>query len=692
MGLHLKATRQIRAGQPQFEPQDLDDTQIVSAPQRLADDVLALQRSAGNQAVSRLLGGAVGQPLSPSLRQEMESRFDHDFSGVRVHTDAAATASARDLDANAYTWRHHIVFGEGQFAPETFDGRRLLAHELGHVIQQARATSGPQSAVVAEATGPEEAEASRAASTVADGGRPPAPAGIGTGVQRDVGWARRGADPYRPHEVPDIDYLPIERYVDSYHHVLYNAGYRSEAGRLSTWLVVVDDAGSSIDINFDAIDDNVWPGMASLPSPDHLGEGGRVFPFTMGRVTTPRLWAAKQEARKIMDDYNALMILGTFPTWWSLMPVGPVRFGPGIGTPRVVRHQLPKSGLKSPSGGQVPHEPSVPTEPQGPAYQQQPLLEPGGPGLQSAPRSAGPSSSAPEVGGDGLGGGSRGGGGQPLAAGGPTQVQEVGTQRAAPPPSVLRKPPAGKGGISTYSVSSGPGSTEPGSETSTSLRIRTGSKPSGGAKPSATASPGLATQSTSTTFEAPPSEAPAPVAEPFVQPPAPMTTPSAEAPPPVQAPPSSAPQPVRAPGAPGFGGPLHSTSNLIEHGAEYLNLFKRTPLEHLSVIPRGLQEQPGWPKHRTPFETRQEAWARALELVKEIKGVGGDIEPIGETRREHGDLDARGVVYYFRRKGSTAFLDDKGAHGNIIAIVEHTSDPTQPLHFHVVRPPSAPRP
>jgi outer membrane protein OmpA-like peptidoglycan-associated protein len=77
-----------------------------------------------------------GRPLEPALRQDMEPRFGYDFSGVRVHTDAAAEQSARDVSANAYTLGLDIVFDTGRFAPETQEGRRLIAHELTHVVQQ----------------------------------------------------------------------------------------------------------------------------------------------------------------------------------------------------------------------------------------------------------------------------------------------------------------------------------------------------------------------------------------------------------------------------------------------------------------------------------------------------------------------------------------------------------------------------
>jgi len=66
----------------------------------------------------------------------MEPRFGHDFSQVRVHSGSDAEQSAQDVHANAYTVGHNIVFGTGRFAPGTYEGRRLIAHELTHTIQQ----------------------------------------------------------------------------------------------------------------------------------------------------------------------------------------------------------------------------------------------------------------------------------------------------------------------------------------------------------------------------------------------------------------------------------------------------------------------------------------------------------------------------------------------------------------------------
>jgi Domain of unknown function (DUF4157)/Heterokaryon incompatibility protein Het-C len=88
--------------------------------------------------VERTLAGA-GRPLDPPLRRDMERRFGQDFSPVRVYSGGIAGQSARDLNADAYTVGQSIVFGAGRFAPGTNQGRRLIAHELTHVVQQSGA-------------------------------------------------------------------------------------------------------------------------------------------------------------------------------------------------------------------------------------------------------------------------------------------------------------------------------------------------------------------------------------------------------------------------------------------------------------------------------------------------------------------------------------------------------------------------
>ncbi len=131
---------------------------------RVADQVLAtpahpavngtpprIQRSSGQSngqmdAAPASVGQALadpGRPLEPALRQDMEQRFGHDFSRVRVHTGAEAAESARSVNALAYTMDRDIVFGAGRYAPATSAGRRLIAHELTHVLQQASGRQTP---------------------------------------------------------------------------------------------------------------------------------------------------------------------------------------------------------------------------------------------------------------------------------------------------------------------------------------------------------------------------------------------------------------------------------------------------------------------------------------------------------------------------------------------------------------------
>lgn len=103
----------------------------------------SLQRHSATQAEPTVVPPIVydvlrssGQPLDPATRAFFEPRFGHDFSRVRVHTDAQAAESARLVSALAYTVGKDIVFSAGQYKTNSEAGRRLLAHELTHVLQQ----------------------------------------------------------------------------------------------------------------------------------------------------------------------------------------------------------------------------------------------------------------------------------------------------------------------------------------------------------------------------------------------------------------------------------------------------------------------------------------------------------------------------------------------------------------------------
>ena len=106
-----------------------------------------LERGTARAAPSvapRLVHGVLrsaGRPLPAAVRAEADSRFGHDFSRVRVHSDRQANVSAAVLGAHAYTVGNDIVFAAGRYAPHTSSGNRLLTHELAHVVQQSGAAS-----------------------------------------------------------------------------------------------------------------------------------------------------------------------------------------------------------------------------------------------------------------------------------------------------------------------------------------------------------------------------------------------------------------------------------------------------------------------------------------------------------------------------------------------------------------------
>lgn len=119
------------------QPHDTEEKEADS----MADAVMRMPANAQPEPVRSVPGGSTtgssaGGPMDAGTRSFMESRFGHDFSGVRIHHDHRAAESARSFDALAYTHGSDIVFGQGQYDPHSNRGRHLLAHELAHVVQQ----------------------------------------------------------------------------------------------------------------------------------------------------------------------------------------------------------------------------------------------------------------------------------------------------------------------------------------------------------------------------------------------------------------------------------------------------------------------------------------------------------------------------------------------------------------------------
>lgn len=156
-----------------------------------------------------------GQALDSATRAVMEPSFGHDFSQVRVHTDAKAAESASAVNALAYTVGRDIAFGRSQYVPQTNEGRKLLAHELTHVVQQSASTANRSSSLVLD---PPHSDAEREATAFAHvvsrpavGAHVPLP-GVGARVQRQP---RPGAADASP-EKPKLNYMLAKRHNKSF--------------------------------------------------------------------------------------------------------------------------------------------------------------------------------------------------------------------------------------------------------------------------------------------------------------------------------------------------------------------------------------------------------------------------------------------------------------------------------------------
>jgi Domain of unknown function (DUF4157) len=203
--MHSRDELDLAAGPhrtPKVDPPAADVSRSTDVTGGAARAMLDLQRLAGNASVSQLVarepaddlddagggqspvldvvGRGGGEPLAPDLRTEMEGRLGADFGDVRVHRDAAASDSAESVSANAYTVGQDIVFRSDQWNPTSTEGKRTLAHELTHVVQQAAGpvagTPAPGGINVSSPDDEFERAADRTADMAMAGAAPSAPA------------------------------------------------------------------------------------------------------------------------------------------------------------------------------------------------------------------------------------------------------------------------------------------------------------------------------------------------------------------------------------------------------------------------------------------------------------------------------------------------------------------------------------
>ena len=253
-----------------------------------------LQRSAAGPAavpeappiVHEILGQP-GRPLDPKTRAFFEPRFGVDFSTVRVHTDSPAAASARAVNARAYTVGPNIVFQEGQYTPGSIGGKTLLAHELAHTIQQSSDNVGPQHQHIRRAAPP-------------------------TVLQRDLATPPPNV---APDAQPDLTPTQIQEAIN------YNRrSFDAVNTRLIQNILGGPVTGSWTVGNIEAI--------AATQEEFGLNKDGKVGPATFGFITGEQsLEGSDTKTANCLTSFR----VNTFPTLSSVTP------GPG-GTTSILGH------------------------------------------------------------------------------------------------------------------------------------------------------------------------------------------------------------------------------------------------------------------------------------------------------------------------------------------------------------------
>ena len=118
-----------------------EDEKLMKKEEKKEEEKVQKKEAAGSSGSQGSVGSYVsslsskGNPLPAQVNQFFSSRMGYDFSHVKVHTDQEAAASAKEVNAKAYTIGNHVLFNERQYNTESSDGKKLMAHELAHVIQ-----------------------------------------------------------------------------------------------------------------------------------------------------------------------------------------------------------------------------------------------------------------------------------------------------------------------------------------------------------------------------------------------------------------------------------------------------------------------------------------------------------------------------------------------------------------------------
>lgn len=259
-------------------------------------DTLTLSHAAGNHAVGTLLElgntgtslrsrGAPhfveellclpGRPLDPDTRLFAETRFGYDFDSVRIHDTGRAAESAIRVNATAFTVGNDIVFGHGEYAPQTSSGLRLLTHELAHVVQQSRGGQYPPNPL--PTSNMERSADQAAASALSSAGGP---------VQIPGACAQGLARLHHPTDTMDDCELELE--IEWIRQHMANNPNDPENGRLRERMLELEDEVFARSSGLESPDIQEAPSSEARipPSYDKLGEPGWTLLSPPGQPTT----------------------------------------------------------------------------------------------------------------------------------------------------------------------------------------------------------------------------------------------------------------------------------------------------------------------------------------------------------------------------------------------------------------------
>ncbi|HZQ82136.1 MAG TPA: DUF4157 domain-containing protein [Gaiellaceae bacterium] len=270
--------------------------------------------STADVAVSRAIALS-GARLDQSSRDFFGPRFGADFSDVRIHTGSAAADAAQALHARAFTVGSHIVFGRDAYAPNTRRGRRLIAHELTHVVQQGAST--PDGPLRAGSIGDRfERQADAAARAVLRGDRATVAASTGA---PSIQMEDLAISDFDPNDISPMTAVSDPQYVDN---GLMDAKLRSNGSVFNpvfTGLTLFYKDGSVLDVP--AAGNSAFPAFSKPTVPvmtvyrRHL-PSGKIFPIT---VTMADFLAAPGATAKDLED-NALAAHAQFLLYKTLCP------------------------------------------------------------------------------------------------------------------------------------------------------------------------------------------------------------------------------------------------------------------------------------------------------------------------------------------------------------------------------------